>query len=121
TVMADLLPLRPTELRVYGASMGGMVSKMFLDRYRQAGVPFGKITLILDSAPANRNDIKRPSFFLDASCWYRGGLLSSIVWAVVSEFWKKPPVPDGTSRNIVLAARNAEAWVGMPAATSQAC
>jgi len=58
--MAALHPLRPLELRVYGGSMGGMVSKLFLDRYRQDGAPYGKATLILDTAPAGRNDVKRP-------------------------------------------------------------
>src|ERR1039458_9651652 len=41
-VMAALHTLRPIELRVYGASMGGMVSKLFLDHYRQGGAPYGK-------------------------------------------------------------------------------
>ena len=53
-VMAALHKLRPVELRVYGASMGGMVSKLFLDQYRQAGAPYGKVTLILDSAQIGR-------------------------------------------------------------------
>ena len=83
-VMADLSTLKPVELRIYGASMGGMISKLFLDRYRQAGAPYGKVTLILDSAPATRNNIKRPSFLLDVSCWYRGGPLSSLVWAAAN-------------------------------------
>jgi hypothetical protein len=119
-VMAALNTLRPVELRVYGASMGGMLSKLFLDRYRQAGAPYGKVTLILDSAPAGRNNVKRPSFLLDASCWYRGGPLSSAVWAAVSEFGTKPPTEDDAPQDI-RAARHAGAWVGMPAATSQAC
>src|ERR1039458_8077021 len=119
-VMAALQTLRPVELRVYGASMGGMLSKLFLDRYRQAGAPYGKVTLILDSAPAGRNNVKRPSFLLDASCWYRGGPLSSAVWAAVSEFGTKPPTEDDAPQDI-RAARHAGAWVGMPAATSQAC
>ena len=119
-VMAALNTLRPVELRVYGASMGGMLSKLFLDRYRQAGAPYGKVTLILDSAPAGRNNVKRPSFLLDVSCWYRGGPLSSAVWAAVSEFGTKPPTEDDALQDI-RAARHAGAWVGMPAATSQAC
>lgn len=120
-VMAALHTLRPVELRVYGASMGGMLSKLFLDRYRQAGAPYGKVTLILDSAPAGRNNVKRPSFLLDVSCWYRGGPLSSAVWAAVSEFGTKPPTEDDAPQDIVRAARRTGAWVGMPAATSQAC
>src|ERR1017187_1718582 len=84
-VMAALHILRPVELRVYGASMGGMLSKLFLDHYRQAGTPYGKVTLILDSAPAARYNVKRPSFLFDLSCWYRGGPLTSAVWAAISE------------------------------------
>jgi hypothetical protein len=120
-VMATLRTLRPVELCVYGGSMGGMLSKLFLDHYRQAGAPYGKVTLILDSAPAGRNNVKRPSFLFDVSCWYRGGPLSSAVWAAASEFAPKPPTGDGARQDIVRAARRAGAWVGMPAATSQAC
>ena len=120
-VMEALHALRPVELRVYGGSMGGMLSKLFLDRYRQAGTPYGKVTLILDSAPASRDNIKRPSLLLDVSCWYRGGPLSSAVWAIVSEFAQKPPTEDGANQTIVRAARRAGARIGMPAATSQAC
>ena len=79
TVMGALRTLRPVELRVYGASMGGMVSKLFLDHYRQDGAPYGKVILILDSAPSGRNGVKRPPFVLDFCCWYRGGPLSSAV------------------------------------------
>ena len=120
-VMTALQRLRPVELRVYGASMGGMVSKLFLDRYRQAGAPYGKVTLILDSAPAGRNNVKRPSCLFDVSCWYRGGPLSSAAWAATSKFGAKPPTEDGTPDDVLRAARHAGAWVGMPAATTQAC
>jgi hypothetical protein len=120
-VMSALNTLRPVEVRVYGASMGGMLGKSFLDHYRQAGAPYGKVTLVLDSVPASRNNVKRPSFLLDVSCWYRGGPLSSAVWAVISELGDKPPIEDGTPQDIVSAARHAGAWVGIPAVTSQAC
>ncbi len=120
-IMATLLILKPAELRIYGASMGGMLSKLFLDRYREAGVPYGKVTLILDSAPASRSNIKRPSFLIDLSCWYRGGPLSSAVWAMASEFGTRPPTEDDASLDLVGTARCGGAWVGMPAATSQAC
>jgi hypothetical protein len=120
-VMAALHALRPVELRVYGASMGGMLSKCFLDHYRQEGAPYGKVTLILDSAPAGRSDVKRPSFLLDVSCWYRGGPLSSALWALASNFGTKPPPENDSNQEIVNADRYAGAWIGMPAATSQAC
>src|ERR1035441_4252600 len=101
--------------------MGGMVSKLFLDRYRQVGAPYGKVTLILDSAPASRQNIKRPSLLFDLSCWYRGGPISSAVWAAASEIGAKPPAEVDAPQNLVRAARRAGAWVGMPAATSQGC
>jgi hypothetical protein len=120
-VMAALHTLKPIELRVYGASMGGMLSKLFLDRYRHAGMPYGRVTLILDSAPSARADVKRPSLLLDVSCWYRGGPLSTAAWAAMTEFGPKPPVDVDVPVDIVRAARRAGAWVGMPAVTSQAC
>ena len=120
-VMTALRPLRPIELRVYGASMGGMLSALFLDHYRRAGAPYGKVTLILDSAPADRNDVKRPPFLFDVACWYRGGPLSSAVWAAASAFATKPPTEVNAQQDIVRAGRRGGAWVGMPAATSQAC
>jgi len=120
-VMAALHKLRPVELRVYGASMGGMVSKLFLDQYRQAGAPYGKVTLILDSAPASRNNVKRPALLFDVSCWCRGGPLSSAVWAAASQCGPKPPTADDAAPEIVRDARHAGAWIGMPAATSQGC
>jgi alpha-beta hydrolase superfamily lysophospholipase len=119
--MTALCALNPVELRVYGASMGGMVGKLFLDRYRESGAPYGKITLVLDTAPASRVNIRRPSFLLDLSCWYRGGPLSSAVWAPIREFRTMPPNEDGADQDIIQAARWAEAWVGMPALTSQVC
>jgi hypothetical protein len=120
-VMKALHSLRPIELRVYGASMGGMLGKLFLDRYRQIGMPYGKVTLVLDSAPAGRDYVKRPSFLFDISCWYRGGPLTTAVWAAGSRFAPKPPGEDGASQDVIRAARRAGAWAGMPAATSQAC
>lgn len=120
-IIGALSKLKPLELRVYGASMGGMLSKLFLDRYRLSGAPYGKVILILDSAPASRDNIKRPFFLFDVSCWYRGGPLSSAIWAAASGFGMKPPIEDGATPDIVRAARKAGAWVGTPAATSQAC
>ena len=119
-VMAALQTLRPVEIRVYGASMGGMLGKLFLDQYRQAGAPYGKVTLVLDSAPASRNSVKRHSILFDVSCCYRGGPLSSAVWAAINEFGTKPPTEDDAPQDIVRAAHRAGAWVGLPAATSQA-
>jgi pimeloyl-ACP methyl ester carboxylesterase len=116
--LAAVQTLRPRELVVYGASMGGMVGKIFLDRYRQQGAAYGKATLVLDSAPATWTNIKR-SF--DVSCWYRGGPLSTPIWAWFSGLAAKPPLEKDADPNIVRDARQAGAWAGMPALTSQAC
>jgi hypothetical protein len=120
-VMAALHTLRPAELQVYGASMGGMLGKLFLDRYRQAGAPYGKATFVLDTAPSSPSNVRRPGFLFDVSCWYRGGPLSSVVWASVAGLGTKPPTEPDVPQDILRAARHAGAWVGMPAATSQAC
>ncbi len=120
-VMAAIGTVKPHALIVYGASMGGMVGALFLDRYRQAGAPYGPLTLIFDSSPAGRASVKRSSFLFDASCWYRGGLLSSAVWALASGLSSKPPVDPTAQPQLVSAAHHFGAWVGMPAITSQAC
>jgi hypothetical protein len=120
-VLDRLRPLRPVALRVYGASMGGMVSRTFLDVYRQAGLPYGKVALVLDAAPSRRADIRRPAFLFALSCWYRGGPLASLAWAGLSALIPKPPLGAAASPTLVRAARHAGAWVGMPAATSQSC
>jgi pimeloyl-ACP methyl ester carboxylesterase len=119
--LAAVQTLRPRELVVYGASMGGMVGKIFLDRYRQRGAAYGKATLVLDSAPATSTNIKRSSVFFDVSCWYRGGPVSSALWAWISDLAAKPPVEKDADPSIVRNARQAGAWAGMPALTSQAC
>ena len=121
TITAALDNLRPVQLRVYGASMGGMVANTFLERYYQAGARYGTVMLVLDSAPASRGNVKRPPFLLDLSCWYRGGPLSSAAWAAFSELTAKPPIDTAALPDAVRDAHRAGAWVGMPAATSQAC
>jgi alpha-beta hydrolase superfamily lysophospholipase len=121
TILEALKAVKPDELRVYGASMGGMLSKLFLDHYRQAGEPYGRVVLVLDSAPASWINIKRPSFLFDVSCWYHGGILSSAIWAGISALTPKAPSDKYATQSIVRAARRGGAWVGMPAVTSQAC
>lgn len=120
-VLTALQKIKPEELCIYGASMGGMLAKLFLDRYRQLGAPYGKVLLVLDSVPASQNEIKRPAFLFGLSCWYRGGPLSSAVWAAVSECMKGPPIEENADPALVRAGRHFGAWAGIPAATSQAC
>lgn len=118
-VMLALGTIKPANLLVHGASMGGMLSKLFLDHYRKVGAPYGKVKLVLDSAPASRDNVKVPAVLLDLCGWYRGGPLTSAVWAAVSLLWPKPPIEKGADLEIVRESQHAMAWVGMPAATSQ--
>lgn len=120
-VLRSLQTVKPRELLVYGASMGGMLSTFFLDRYRKAGAPYGKVTLVLDSAPATGADVKWPELVLATSCCYRGGPVSSVVLAIVNALTPKPPLGAGANPAIVRVARQEGAWAGMPAASSQAC
>jgi hypothetical protein len=77
--------------------------------------------MVLDSAPATWTNIKQSSVLFDVSCWYRGGPLSSAIWAWFSDLAAKPPIDKDADPNIVRAARRKGAWAGMPALTSQAC
>ena len=120
-VMAALGELRPTELRFYGASLGGMVSVLLADRYRRDGQPFGQPVLVLDSAPAEKRDLKRPGWLFPLSCRYRGGPVSTAVWAAASGVGAQPPLDSGADQTLVDAARHSGAWAGTPAATTQAC
>lgn len=120
-VMAALRRLKPRKVLVYGASMGGMVGKLFLDDYRRAGAPYGKVEFVLDTAPAEKADVRRPNLLFNLSCWYRGGYLSSAVWATVASLLPEPPIEPAASPQLVRAAHHAGAWIGMPALTTQAC
>lgn len=120
-VMDALGKIQPAEVRFYGASMGGMVSLLLADRYQKDGQPFGKPLLILDSAPAQESDLKRPTLLLGLTCIYRGGPLSTALWAAASTIGAKPPLDKGSDPSLVRAARHSGAWAGMPAATTQGC
>lgn len=119
-VTAEIARLRPTSIRVYGVSMGGMCAKEFLDRYERGGAPYGKVVLILDTAPSERGDVRRPRLLFGLAGWYRGGPLSSAVWAVASRGAGHPPGEAGADPQTIRDARHADAWVGTPAITTQA-
>jgi hypothetical protein len=120
-VIAALRRVKPRKVLVYGASMGGMIGKLFLDDYRAAGVPYGKVIFVLDTAPAAKRDVRRPSALFNVGCWYRGGFLSSAAWALVAALQPEPPIESQASPTLVQAAHRAGGWVGMPALSSQAC
>jgi hypothetical protein len=119
-VTAEVHRLHPKRLRIYGASMGGMCARDFLTRYEHQGAPFGKVVLVLDTSPSISGDIKLPRILFDLASWYRGGPLTSMIWAVISQGQDMPLTEPNADPDIVKQARHAGAWVGMPAITSQA-
>jgi pimeloyl-ACP methyl ester carboxylesterase len=120
-VIAALSRLKPRKVLVYGASMGGMVGKLFLDDYRAAGAPYGKVVFVLDTAPSAKADVRRPPALFSVGCWYRGGLLSSAAWALGARLQPEPSIESDASPSLVQAAHKAGAWSGTPALSTQAC
>jgi hypothetical protein len=120
-VKRALTSLRPQAVTFYGPSMGGLVATRLAEIYEHNGLPFGKITLILDTAPATAVDVRRPSWLLELSCLYRGGIISSSLLALTSMLTGYPPDEPGANPGLVDEAHRMGAWMGMPAATSQAC
>lgn len=118
--MDALRGLKPARLVIYGASMGGMVGADFLRHYQDDGAQFGKVSLILDTAPSTLADIKRPAWLAKATCWYRGGPLSTAVWAAAVGLMADPPAADGESQ-LIDKAHHAGRWVGTAALATQAC
>ncbi|SDT35189.1 hypothetical protein [Actinoplanes derwentensis] len=119
-IMAELRRLGPGEVKLYGASMGGMCARNFLERYRWDGAPFGAVSLVLDSAPSAASRIRRPGWAFGVASWYGGGPLSTATWAAVSAVSPKPPPETDADPALVAEARHAGAWIGTPALASQA-
>jgi hypothetical protein len=120
-IVKELHRISPRALRVYGASMGGMCAREFLTRYQADGLPFGKAVLILDTAPASADMVKRPGWMFWLASWYRGGFLSSVVWSGLSRLGGSGPEPEpDADRDLIRQARRYTADIGMPAITSQA-
>lgn len=99
--------------------MGGMCAKEFLDWYKRDAAPFGKVVLVLDTSPSAVADIKVPRPIVGVASWYRGGPLSSALWAIASQAQDKPSSDDTADTQTVANAHHAGAWAGMPAITSQ--
>lgn len=120
-VRRELDALRPGTLVVYGVSMGGVVAAGLLRRYAADGAPYGRVRLVLDAAPASAADVRRPGVLFDLSCVYRGGVISTLGWALGASLAPQPtPEPDADAA-LVARGRTANIWVGMPAVSSQAC
>ena len=119
SVLAELKRLRPSHVYFYGASMGGLVADYVTNMYsfERAGSDF---SLILDTAPAGPQDVRRPQVLLAASCYYPGGIISSWLWSLAAR--TAPHVPlSGANTSLAQEGRAYGESVGTPALTSQAC
>lgn len=120
-VARELDRIRPREVVFYGASMGGLVASQVAKRYADDGQRFGRIVLILDSAPTGKSDIRRPAWSFWIACHFSGGVISSLVWAALVAVSPTPPRSSAASADLVQRSYRAGKWVGAPALTSQAC
>ncbi|MFB6718917.1 alpha/beta fold hydrolase [Kribbella sp. NPDC056345] len=118
-VMDALKRLRPATVVVYGASMGGLVAMEILRRYQYDGVPYGKVVLVLDTAPSGVLDVRRPRWLIDAADWYRGGPVATAAWAGVAGLMGDVPVGAGGNDELIGAAHHAAAWAGTAAMATQ--
>lgn len=110
--------LAPERIVFYGASMGGMCAYDVLRRLSSNDVP---ISLVLDTAPASREDVRRPAWSFAFAPIYRGGPLASGIWRALANLPATHPVPEpATDPDIIANSRRRYATVGMPAVTSQA-
>lgn len=120
--MEQVRTLAPRRLRVFGGSMGGVVATRFLARYATSPdrERFGPVVLVLDTAPAGMDTIKRPHWLFSLSAWYRGGPLTSTGWALLSRFGVRPSPELGANHEVIDEGDHRNAWVGVPALTTQA-
>lgn len=110
--------LRPTRLRFYGASMGGLVAADLADGYAAEGSPYGIATLVLDSAPASRDDAKVTAAAFWVAGWYSGGPISGVLFGLGASLAKqRPPVEDPLDPALVALADEgirASSWMPLP-------
>jgi pimeloyl-ACP methyl ester carboxylesterase len=121
-VVGQLDLLQPQRVRILGGSMGGMVAVRFLARYaaRPERTRFGRVVLVLDTAPSGPNRIRRPQWLFAVSSWYRGGPITSAIWTLISR-WGDRPIPEpGADQSIIADGERENALVGTPALTTQA-
>ncbi|WP_067478687.1 hypothetical protein [Actinomadura hibisca] len=110
--------LRPERIVFYGASMGGMCAHDVLRGMDGLTTP---VDLVLDTAPASSQDVRRPGWFFTLASSYRGGYLASGVWRLLANLPAARPTPElDADRDIINSARHHYATAGMPAVTSEA-
>lgn len=111
-VQAALDSLHPQTVIFYGASMGGSIVTRLAAISARSGMLFGKITLILDTAPLRAADVKRPCWLFSLSCLYRGGIVSSVVLALSTILSQFPPASPNASLKLVREAhKKLSGWV----------
>jgi len=118
-VLDALKQLHPATVVVYGASLGGLVGMELLRRYQHDGAVFGKVVLVLDTAPAGAADVKRPRWLFKVAGWYRGGPLATAVWAGAVSLMDEVPIGAGGNQKLIEAAHRAGAWAGTAAMATQ--
>lgn len=121
-VMEQVRELQPKHLRVLGGSLGGLVAVRFLARYSASPEESrtGPVVLVLDTAPSDSDTVRRPSWMFTLCDWYRGGVVSSGVWHVVSGLGRHPAAEPGADPEPIRQGNRANANIGVPALTSQA-
>jgi hypothetical protein len=112
--------LRPCGIRFFGASMGGLVAAGLVDCYGQSGMPFGRVSLFLDTAPSSRDEIRRPKWVFDLSRHYRGGMISSAFLAGFATLQRRPPIDTGVDITLLRRGQSTDISAGAFAATTQA-
>jgi hypothetical protein len=119
-VMRQVRDIGAPSLRVYGGSLGGMCAVQFLERYRRNAAQYGEPVLVLDTTPSSASRVKRPRSMFWLASWYRGGPITSGLWALGGQFQSTPDPEPTANPRLIDAGRHAEAWVGTPALSSQA-
>ncbi|WP_239340685.1 hypothetical protein [Frankia sp. CiP3] len=118
TLVPSIRSLRPERIIFYGASMGGMCAHDVLQDTDDLGIP---VELVLDTAPASPDDVRRPGWSFAPARAYRGGPIASGIWRLLASLpgTRPDPEPDA-DRDAIASARHRTAAAGMPAVTSEA-
>jgi len=102
-VRQEIEQASPERIVVLAGSMGGMVATRFLTRLAEDSSLAGKrpVELFLDAAPISRETVRVPQVLLAISRVYRGGLVSSLGWRLVSRLQDPPDPEPGVSTTAV--------------------
>ncbi|EAP97898.1 hypothetical protein JNB_13078 [Janibacter sp. HTCC2649] len=98
-VRQEIEQASPDRIVVLAGSMGGMVATRFLGRLAQDSSmsEFHSVELFLDAAPISQATVRRSSALFAFSQIYRGGVVSSLGWRLISRFQTLPDPEAGVS------------------------